>query len=48
MLLYRFRLIYILYFYDIALLLDYNIPAVFVDRNSLYFILQNQDGSGVV
>ena len=37
-----------MYFYEIALLLDYNIPAVFVDRNSLYFILQNQDGSGVV
>jgi hypothetical protein len=29
-------------------LLEYNIPAVFVGRNSLYFILQNQDGSGVV
>jgi len=34
--------------YDVALLLYYNIPAVFVDRNSLYFILQNQDGSGVI
>ena len=47
-LLYRVRLIYVFQLYDVALLLYYNISAVFVDRNSLYFILQNQDGSGVI
>jgi hypothetical protein len=28
--------------------MDYIIPAVFVDRNSLCFILHNQDRSGVI